>query len=44
MTCLNLFLFFFIWHFKKKILSTNGTAFFGSLNGKKKCQKKEREK
>jgi hypothetical protein len=35
---------FFIWHFFfKKILSTNGTAFFVSLNGKKK-KPKQREK
>jgi hypothetical protein len=43
MTCLNLFLFFSFGIFFKKILSTNGTAFFVSLNGKKK-KPKQREK
>jgi hypothetical protein len=32
MTCLNYY--FHLAFFSKNILSTNGTAFFGSLNGK----------
>jgi len=43
MTCLNYFIFFSFGIFFKKILSTNGTAFLGSLNGKKNAKTK-REK
>jgi hypothetical protein len=36
MACLNFILFFHLAFFsKKEILSTNGTAFMGSFNGKK---------
>jgi hypothetical protein len=39
------FLFYFSFGISfKKILSTNGSAFFGSLNGNKKCQEKKNEK
>jgi hypothetical protein len=39
-----LFFIFFIWHFLlKNILSTNGTAFLGSLNGKKMPKQRERK-
>jgi hypothetical protein len=43
MTCLNLIFFFSFGTFKKKILSTNGTAFLGSLNGKKMPKQRERK-